>query len=73
MRLGMSCQLGNKLTDFNAYIILGLIEFQRCISQVRKMKSSVHIDHGSRPKAVELGWKSSSNNCQDLRKYWGNA
>ena len=33
----------------------------------------MHIDHGSRPKVVGLGWKSPSNNCQDPRKYWGDA
>ena len=37
------------------------------------MKSNVHIDHGSRPKAVGLGWKSPSNNCQDPRKSWRDA
>ena len=28
MRLGLSCELGNKLTDFNAYIMLGLTKLQ---------------------------------------------
>ena len=30
--------IGQLLTDFNAYIMLGLIEFQWCISHVRKVK-----------------------------------
>ena len=38
MKLGLSCHLGNLLTDFDVYIMLGLIEFQWCISQVRKVK-----------------------------------
>jgi len=33
----------------------------------------VHIDHGSRPKSIGLGWKSPSNNFQDPRKYWRDA
>ena len=28
----------------------------------------VHIDHGSRPKVAGLGWKSPSNDYQDLRE-----
>ena len=27
MRIGLSCQLGNYLTDINAYMMLGLIEY----------------------------------------------
>ena len=33
----------------------------------------MHIDHGSRPKAIGLGWKSPLNNFQDPRKYWRDA
>ena len=30
----------------------------------------MHIDHGSKPKVVGLGWKSPSNDFQDPREYW---
>ena len=33
----------------------------------------MHIDHDSRPKAIGLGCKSPSNNCQDPRKSWRDA
>ena len=33
----------------------------------------MHIDHGSRLKAIALGGKSPSNNFQDPRKSWGDA
>ena len=53
--------------------MLGLTEFQWYIHRWEKWNPVVHIDHGSRPKAVRLGWKSSSNNCQDPRKSWRDA
>ena len=33
----------------------------------------MHIDHGSRPKAIGLGWKYPSNDFQDPRKSWREA
>ena len=44
--------------------------FNDAFHRWEKWNPMMHIDHGSRPKAVGFGWKSPSNNWQDPRKSW---
>ena len=73
MELELSCQLGNWLTDFNVYIMLVWQNFNGAFHRWEKWNLVVHIDHGSRSKVAGIWWKSPSNDCQDPRKYWGDA
>ena len=47
-----------------------LIYYNCCKESATCEKSEMHVDHGNIPKAIGLGWKSPSNNCQDPRKSW---